>query len=528
MEIKGMQQESDNGNVEYKLKISPLDHDRFLELATQMLYRLNEGGGEAFYELGLSDDGQPIGLPQAELEESLANMKRLCDFIGADFRVVNSERGSKGDVLELHVTRKKKGEEPVSVNVAFLGNVDAGKSTLKGVLISNELDNGNGKAMEKVARYLHEIKSRRTSSVAVHALGFDEQGRAVNETLPHYDEAEIFLKSRKMVFIIDLAGHERYIKTTLAGIMGHSPDYAAIIVAANAGTVGTFKEHLGIALALNLPVFCVITKIDLSPAEITQRTLAEVEHYLKLPGVSKIPFLVKTKGDVVIAAKNMPYGRVVPMFMVSNVDGRGIDLIKEFLELIPPRIKWVERDNYPFMAYIDEKFNVTGVGLVVSGLVEQGKVKSETLLEIGPFADGSFRKVRVKSIQTNRVFADEVCAGSDAAFALTGVDYSEVRKGMILADPSLAPRASKGFTARIRVLHHPTTIRVGYTPVVHIHTIRQAARITKMSKEALRSGDVDQVEMLFTQRPEFVKVGDTFIFREGRARGLGIVLSLIH
>ncbi|MDP7976684.1 MAG: elongation factor 1-alpha, partial [TACK group archaeon] len=182
-----MQQESDSGNIEYKLKISPLDHDRFLELATQMLYRLNEGGGEAFYELGLSDDGQPIGLPQAELEESLANMRSLCDFIGADFRVVNSERGSKGDVLELHVTRKKKGEEPTSVNVAFLGNVDAGKSTLKGVLISNELDNGNGKAMEKVARYLHEIKSRRTSSVAVHALGFDEQGRAVNETLPHYD-----------------------------------------------------------------------------------------------------------------------------------------------------------------------------------------------------------------------------------------------------------------------------------------------------------------------------------------------------
>ncbi|MGC8671262.1 MAG: elongation factor 1-alpha C-terminal domain-related protein, partial [Thermoprotei archaeon] len=82
--------------------------------------------------------------------------------------------------------------------------------------------------------------------------------------------------------------------------------------------------------------------------------------------------------------------------------------------------------------------------------------------------------------------------------------------------------------ARIRVLHHPTTIRVGYTPVVHIHTIRQAARITKMSKEALRSGDVDQVEMIFTQRPEFVKVGDTFIFREGRARGLGMVLSLIQ
>jgi len=523
-----MNRESEEGNVEFKLRISPADRDRFLELATQMLYRLNEGGGEAFYELGLSDEGEPVGLTPEALQASLENLKNICDFIGANYKVVNVEKGANGEVLELHITRRKRGEEPASVNVALLGNVDAGKSTLKGVLISNELDDGNGKAMEKVARYMHEIKSRRTSSVTVHALGFDDEGRIVNGTLAHYDEAEIFLKSRKLIFLIDLAGHERYIKTTLAGLMGHSPDYAAVIVAANAGTVGTFKEHLGIALALNLPVFVVITKIDLSPAEVTARTLAEVERYLKLPGISKIPFMVRSEGDVVVAAKNMPYSRVTPLFMVSNVDGRGIDLLKRFLELLPPRIKWVERGSYPFMAYIDEKFNVTGVGLVVSGLVEQGKVKSESLLEIGPFQDGSFKKVRVKSIQTNRVFADEVYAGSDAAFALAGVNYEEVRKGMIIADPALSPRACWDFKARIRVLHHPTTIRVGYTPVVHVHTIRQACKIVKMNKESLRSGDVDDVEMRFTIRPEFLRVGDTFIFREGRARGLGVVLSLVY
>jgi len=522
-----MKEENDNGNVEYKLRIAPTDHDRFLELATQMLYRLNEGGGEAFYELGLSNEGEPIGLPPEELKKSLENFKNLCDFIGSNYHIVNVEKGTKGTVLEIHLTRKRKGEDPICVNVALLGNVDAGKSTLKGVLISNELDDGNGKAMEKVARYLHEIKSRRTSSVTVHALGFDTDGKVVNESLSHYNEAEVFLRSRKIVFLIDLAGHERYIKTTLAGLMGHSPDYAAIIIAANAGTVGTFKEHLGIALALNLPVFAVITKIDLSPHGITEKTLNEVERYLKLPGVSKIPFIIKNTSDVVIAAKNMPYSRVTPIFMISNVNGTGITLLKSFLDLLPPRIRWVERGNYPFMAYIDEKFNVSGVGLVVSGLVEQGRVKSESTLDMGPFSDGTFRRVRVKSIQTNRVFAEEAYAGSDAAFALAGVSYDEVRKGMILADTSLSPRASLGFVAKIRVLHHPTTIRVGYTPVVHVHTIRQACKIIRMNKETLRSGDADEVEMMFTIRPEFIRTGDTFIFREGRARGLGIILSLI-
>lgn len=60
---------------------------------------------------------------------------------------------------------------------------------------------------------------------------------------------------------MDLAGHEKYFRTTAYGLTGHLPDYACLIVGANMGVVGMCKEHLGVALALKVPVFFVITKI---------------------------------------------------------------------------------------------------------------------------------------------------------------------------------------------------------------------------------------------------------------------------
>ncbi|MEM0220151.1 MAG: elongation factor 1-alpha, partial [Thermoproteota archaeon] len=65
--------EIENGNIEYKLKVVINDSERLEELATQLNYRLNEGGGEAFYELGVSNEGELIGLSEEEAKITLTN-----------------------------------------------------------------------------------------------------------------------------------------------------------------------------------------------------------------------------------------------------------------------------------------------------------------------------------------------------------------------------------------------------------------------------------------------------------------------
>lgn len=115
--------------------------------------------------------------------------------------------------------------------VAVVGNVDAGKSTLLGVLTHGELDNGRGHARQRLFRHKHEMESGRTSSVGNDILGFDSVGKVVNK--PDHgtlDWVKICEKSAKVITFIDLAGHERYLKTTVFGMTGHAPDFGMLMV----------------------------------------------------------------------------------------------------------------------------------------------------------------------------------------------------------------------------------------------------------------------------------------------------------
>ncbi len=315
-------------------------------------------------------------------------------------------------------------------------------------------------------------------------------------------------------------------RTTLKGVTGRVPDYVMLCVAANAGMIGTAKEHLGITVVLKIPVFIVITKIDMTPKEVLNRVIREIQYILKRPGINKIPMIINDIDDVVVAARNMASGRITPIFLVSNTTGEGLDMLKLFLNILPPRLRWEERVRKPFKMYVEEKFNVRGVGTVVSGLVLQGEVEVDDYLQLGPFRDGSFRLVKVRSIHVNRVSVDRAIAGQEACLALRNLDYDEVEKGMCILDKSLTPRAVKSFRARVTILHHPTTIKRGYQAVLHIYTIRQAAKFTWMSREPLRTGDVAYVDLEFCYKPEYVSEGDWFVFREGRTRGFGIITRI--
>lgn len=520
-----LSRESEEGNIEYKLKVIKPDEEKLEKLASQMRYRLREGGGEAIYEIGVSDDGVILGLLEEEIKETLKWLRLTAEKIGAKISILRESRGRKGKVLELLV-RMVKEDFPIYVMIPVLGNVDSGKSTLISVLCSGELDDGNGLARSKVVRFLHELKSGRTSSISSHLLGFDEIGNIVNYSLASpLNEAEVFLNSSKLICFVDLGGHERYLRTTLKGVTGRSPDYVMLCVAANAGFIGTAKEHLGIALALKIPVFIVVTKIDMVPREVTSRVIDETIRILKKPGINKIPILVNEIDDVIVAARNMASRRIVPIFFVSNTTGEGLNLLRTFLNVLSPRLKWDEKLDKPFKMYIEEKFNVRGVGTVVSGLALQGEAKVDDYMQLGPFRDGSFRLIRIRSIHVNRVNVDKAVAGQEVCLALRNVSYEEVEKGMCILGKNATPKAVRSFKARVTILHHPTTIKRGYQAVMHIHTIRQSAKFIEMEKEPLRTGDTSVVKLQFCFKPEYICRGDWFVFREGRTKGFGVILE---
>uniref|UniRef100_A0A1A8JA48 GTP-binding protein 1 n=1 Tax=Nothobranchius kuhntae TaxID=321403 RepID=A0A1A8JA48_NOTKU len=503
--------------------------EQYDSLLRHLRERIDEGCGETIYVVGMGSDGGDYGLDEKDMEASVATVQSLCEQIEADL-ILLRERSDTGGKIRDYLIRRRVGEQDfLEVRVAVVGNVDAGKSTLLGVLTHGELDNGRGFARQKLFRHKHEMESGRTSSVGNDILGFDQEGQVVNKPDSHgggLDWTKICERSSKVITFIDLAGHEKYLKTTVFGMTGHLPDFCMLMVGSNAGIVGMTKEHLGLALALNVPVFVVVTKIDMCPANILQETLKLLQRLLKSPGCRKIPVLVQNKDDVVVTASNFSSERVCPIFQISNVTGENMDLLKMFLNLLSPRTTF--NNDEPAEFQIDDTYSVPGVGTVVSGTTLRGLIRLNDMLLLGPDPLGVFIPIAVKSIHRKRMPVKEVHGGQTASFALKKIKRASIRKGMVMISPKLQPQATWEFEAEILVLHHPTTISPRYQAMVHCGSIRQTATILSMNKDCLRTGDKASVHFRFIKTPEYLHCDQKLVFREGRTKAVGTITKLLQ
>lgn len=430
------------------------------------------------------------------------------------------------------------------VKVATIGNVDSGKSTLVGVLTKGLLDDGRGLARSRVFNFTHEAQNGRTSSIAQEIMGFDDGGDLIIADRPGAVTAasrnitwqHIVTHSRKLITFIDLCGHEKYLKTTIFGLVGLCPDYAMIIVNANAGFQRMSREHLGIALALRIPFMFVVTKIDIAPANVYEENMTMLQNIVKSKAVRRQPIIVNSEDDLGAAADGLVADRACPIFQVSNVSGVGLPLLRSFLQRIPSRLRdsgLFRPPSAPAEFHIDGVFNVNGVGLVVAGLLRSGSVHPNQQLLLGPDKSSQFKPVLVKTIHYKRVPADLAESGQHCGLAVRSLVKKEVlkktsfRKGMVLVDAAVQPKTTWEFRAEVVILHHATTIRERYQAMIHCGIIRQCAAVKHMSCELLRTGDKAIVTFRFMYHGEFLRPGSPLLFREGRTKGLGRVIEVL-
>merc|ERR1712166_64585 len=108
------------------------------------------------------------------------------------------------------------------------------------------------------------------------------------------------------------------------GLVGLMPDYAMIVVGANMGVSRMTKEHLGIVLALKIPIFIVITKIDIAPKPVYEETVKTLKKILNGPYAAKRAIVIGEDDEMSIYAKGIT-ANVCPIFSISNVTGEGTD-----------------------------------------------------------------------------------------------------------------------------------------------------------------------------------------------------------
>lgn len=459
----------------------------------------------------------------------------------------NKDKENDNNTLIISETKEKNIKE---IRISLIGNVDSGKSSLVGVLSNCLLDNGRGSSREYVFNFKHEKENGRTSSISEEIMCFKDS----KQLLPTKEKknakyTKILSQCDTIITLLDLCGHEKYLKTTLFGLTCLKPDYTIIVIGANMGIQRMTKEHLGIALALRIPMFVVITKIDIAPEEIFNQTLDCLIKILKSPGVQKMPVVVH-KGDCLSSyAESIISGRLCPIFCVSNVSGNGINELKVFMSQIKstpilndnnininqidmkPLSTMMNRVKNTTEFLIESHMTVNNVGLIINGLCAMGNISVGQYFNIGPDSKGDFRPVIVKSIHYKQTQVNSIYEGNIGCLCIKSKDKDKditIRKGMLLVDKDFIPSCAYEFEADVVILHHSTTIKPGYKSVIHCGHIRQTTTVMSLNCDLLRSGDRGVVKFRFINNPEYLHLRCTIIFREGRTRGLGKITTIFN
>ncbi|KAI8939657.1 hypothetical protein NX059_003414 [Plenodomus lindquistii] len=412
------------------------------------------------------------------------------------------------------------------LRVSVTGATMSGKSSLLGTLSTATLDNGRGKSRLSLLKHRHEIASGMTSSVTQELIGYTDDVQGGLTTAAHvvsYGSRDVSswvdihaavesAENGRLVFLSDSAGHPRFRRTTVRGIVGWQPHWTLLCVPADdtddsSGKVGaspTSEEllgpaaadldlshaHLQLCLALELPLVIVITKYDLATKAGLRQTLSKLLSALKEAG--RRPCIISDTSASVLEAdlhtvsepdlheadsivtllKDSPLA-AVPVILTSAVKGSGIQKLHAFLRQLPvPSQPTFSASTTPYpLFHIEDVYSVrtntsTDRTAIIGGYMRYGSLTVGSELLLGPYpidttsddSDSSNGRhtARKASIPTSRSFPGAL--GTKGLRNTTLRDrHSEWRRVRITS--------LRNLRLPVRVLHAGQVGTMGITPV---------------------------------------------------------------
>jgi elongation factor 1-alpha len=300
--------------------------------------------------------------------------------------------------------------------------------------------------------------------------------------------------------LIDAPGHRDFIKNMITG--ASEADCALLVLSSKESETdtaiapgGQAREHAFLLKTLGVSQLIVaINKMDDNNySENSFKTAKEKgEKLIKSVGyrLESVPFVPISgwKGDnLVKKSDNMKWWAGKTLF----------ELFDDFKVPEKPVGK-------PLRIPVQDVYSITGVGTVPVGRVETGKMKPGDKIIIMP----SGATGEIKSIETHHTQMDSAEAGDNIGFNLRGVDKKDIKRGDVIGTLDSPPKVAKEFRSQIIVIHHPTAVAPGYTPVLHAHTAQVAATLVAFeSKINPVTGATEE------NNPKFLKVGDSAIVR---------------
>jgi elongation factor 1-alpha len=387
--------------------------------------------------------------------------------------------------------------EKEHMNLAMIGHIDHGKSTLLGRML-----------MEAGVIDPHIIEEYRKKAEAIGKGTFeyawvmdtlkDERERGITIDVAH----QRFDTNKYYYTIVDCPGHRDFVKNMITGTS--QADAAVLVVDAKDGIMAQTKEHVFLARTLGVTQLIIaINKMD--------RVNYDQEHYdeLKKELLNLLKIVGYKEENVVFIPTSALEGENVTKKSDKLNWFDGPNLL-EALDLMKMPEKPID---LPLRIPVQDVYTITGVGTVPVGRVETGKLKKGDAVIFNPAA----KKGEVKSIEMHHEEIPEAVPGDNIGWNVRGISRTEIRRGDVCGHVDNPPTIADEFTAQIVVLQHPSAITIGYTPVFHTHTAQVASTIVEISKKLdPRTGAT------LEDNPDFIKTGDAAIIKVKPTRPLVI------
>lgn len=341
------------------------------------------------------------------------------------------------------------GEVPFVLGTA--GHIDHGKTTLVRALTGIDCD---------------RLKEEKRRGITIE-LGF----------------APLVLPSGRVVSVVDVPGHERFIRQMVAGASGI--DAVLLVVAADEGVMPQTREHLDILSLLQVrDGVVVLTKTDLVEPD----------------------FLELVQEDV----KNAVRGTFLehsPIFAVSALRGDHVEMLRNALEALVERVPVRERSG-GFFQPVDRAFPVSGFGTVVTGTAYRGVLRLGEEVDVLP----SGKRAKVRGLQVHGHAVDEAWAGQRVAVNLSGIGVEELQRGDVVCAADLF-RATRCLDVVLRVLPSAREpLRHWQRVRVHVGTSDMLGRISLLRSRELPPGEEDLAQLVL-EEPLVATREERFVLR---------------
>jgi len=372
------------------------------------------------------------------------------------------------------------------MNLAVIGHIDHGKSTLVGRLM---FETGAVPA-HLIEKYKAEAREKGKESFAfawVMDSLKEERERGITIDIAH----RRFDTDKYYFTVVDCPGHRDFVKNMITG--ASQADAAILVVAAPDGVMAQTKEHVFLSRTLGInQLIIAVNKMDAAnySQERYEQVKKDVGQLLGMVGfkASEIPFIPTSAfaGDNISKkSENTPWYT-------------GPSILESLNALKEPE----KPDKLPLRIPVQDAYTISGIGTVPVGRVETGIMKKGDNVIFNPSGAGG----EVKSIEMHHEEVLQAVPGDNIGWNVRGVGKNDVRRGDVCGPTANPPSVADEFTAQIVVLQHPSAITAGYTPVFHCHTAQTACTLMAINKKLdPKSGQVKE------ENPTFIKAGDAAI-----------------